>query len=224
LNSTSKVHGLRETKDLLTELFNAVLLGKARRARELAEQAVGQGVSPNAAMEQMRDAMRVVDEKYEKKEYFIVDVASAASAMREAFRILRPHLEVEPVNIGGKVVIGSLKGNIQGLGKDIVVATLSAAGFRVRDLGVDVPPERFVDVAVQEDAHIIAVSISVKETVPFLRDVVNHLQQRNLVGKVSTVRGGQAVSEQTCAEYGIDAYAKDAWDCVKKVKELLSRH
>jgi len=121
----------------------------------------------------------------------------------------------------GKVVIGSLKGNSQGLGKDIVASTLRAAGFQVVDLGVDVSPERYVEAAVQEKAKIIAISISIGETVSFLRDVVNHLRQRNLRNKVRIVIGGQAVSEQTCKEYRVDAYAEDAWDCVKKVKHLL---
>ena len=124
--------------------------------------------------------------------------------------------------IVGKVIIGSLKGNKQGLGKDIVAATLRAAGFQVVDLGVDVSPEGFVDVVVQEKARIIGISISVDETVSFLRDVVNNLKQRKLRDKVGIVVGGQAVSERTCKEYEVDAYARDAWDCVKKVRHLLN--
>ena len=110
---------------------------------------------------------------------------------------------------------------MQGLGKDIVAATLRAARFQVVDLGVDVSPERFVDAVVREKAWIIGISISVNETVPFLRDVVNNLKQRKLRDKVRIVIGGQAVSEQTCKEYEVDAYARDAWDCVKKVRHLL---
>ena len=121
----------------------------------------------------------------------------------------------------GKVVIGTLKGNSQGLGKDIVAATLRAAGFQVVDLGVDVSPERYVDAAVKEKAEIIAISISIGKTVLFLKDVVNYLRQRNLRNKVKIVIGGQAVSEQTCKEYCVDAYAKDAQDCVEKVKRLI---
>jgi methylmalonyl-CoA mutase cobalamin-binding domain/chain len=123
--------------------------------------------------------------------------------------------------IVGKVIIGLLRGNTRGLGKDIVAATLRAAGFQVVDLGVDVSPERFGDAAIQEKAKIIAISISVGETVLFLRDVVENLKQRKLRDKVRIVVGGQAVSEQTCKEYEVDAYARDAGDCVKKVRQLL---
>jgi len=122
----------------------------------------------------------------------------------------------------GKVIIGLLKGNMQGLGKDIVAATLRAAGFQVVDLGVDVSPERFVDAVVREKAKIIAISISVDGTVPFLRDVVDDLKQRKLRDKVRIVIGGHTVSEQTCKEYEVDAYARDAWDCAKKVGHLLN--
>jgi len=122
----------------------------------------------------------------------------------------------------GKVVIGSLKGNLQGLGKDMVAAALRSAGFQVIDLGVNISPETFVTTAEREKAQVIAVSVSVDKTVPFLKDLVDILNQRKLGGRVKTVIGGRAVSEKTCKEYGIDAYVRDEWDCVKKVRELLS--
>jgi len=209
-------------KSLLDTLFDAVVVGDVRKARKTAEQIAGRGLSANTALEKMTEAMNVVDKRYERREYFVVDVAAAASAMQEAFKVLEPHLQVEPAKVAGKVVIGSLKGNVQGIGKNIVAATLRAAGFQVVDLGVDVSPEAFVDTAVKEEAQIIAISILVDETVPFLKDVVGLLQKRKLSEKIKIVVGGRAVSEQTLQEYGVHAYAKDAWDCVRKVKSLLS--
>jgi len=214
---------MSENEKLLQKLFEAVVAGKVQEAKQLAEKTLKAGLPVNLVTEKMSEAMREVDRLYEKKEYFLVDVAAAASAMKEAFKILEPHLEAEPAMVKGKVVIGSLKGNVQGLGKDIVAAALRSAGFSVIDLGVDVEPDRFVDVAIKEEAQIIAVSVTIDETVQFLRDIVNKMQRRGLSGKVKTVIGGRAVSEQTCKEFGIDAYAKDAWDCVKKVKDLLAR-
>jgi len=213
---------MRGDKDLLDALYDAVIAGNVQKARKIAEQTVQRGLSINAALEKMKDAMRAVDEKYERKEYFIVDVASSASAMREAFKILEPHLQVDSAKVVGKVVIGSLKGNVQGLGKDIVAATLCAAGLDVIDLGVNVPPETFVNAAVREKAQIIAISISIEETVPLLKEVVNQIRKRRLGSKIKTIIGGGAVCTETCKLYDIDAYAKDAWECVKKVKELLT--
>jgi methanogenic corrinoid protein MtbC1 len=183
---------------------------------------VSRGLSAKAILEKLMEAMQIVDKKYERKEYFTVDVAAAASAMREAFKILEPYLQVEPTKMKAKVVIGSLKGNVQSLGKDIVAATLQSAGFHVVNLGVDVAPETFVMAAKCEGAKIIAVSITMDETVPYLRDLVQLLEKKGLRDKVKVVIGGRAVSEKTYQEYSVDAYAKDAWDCVKKVQNLLT--
>ncbi len=213
---------MNETEKLLQKLFEVVVAGNVQEAKKLAEKTLKAGLPANLATEKLTEAMREVDKLYERKEYFLVDVAAAASAMREAFKILEPHLEAEPARVRGKVVLGSLKGNVQGLGKDIVAATLKSAGFDVTDLGVNVEPEKFVDAAIKEKAQIIAVSVTIDETVPFLKDIIDNLQRRGLTGKIRTVIGGRAVSEQTCEEYGIDAYAKDAWDCAKKVRTLIT--
>jgi len=214
---------LSESEKLLQKLFEAVVAGNVPEARKIVVRTLAVGLPANLATQKLTEAMLKVDKLYEQKEYFLVDVAAAASAMREAFKILEPHLEAEPAKVRGKVVIGALKGNVQGLGKDIVAATLKSAGFDVTDLGVNVEPEKFVDAAVQEKAQVIAVSVTIDETVPFLKDIINNLQRRGLFDNIKTVIGGRAVSEQTCEEYGIDAYAKDAWDCVKKVRNLLSQ-
>ena len=208
-------------EELLDALRKAVVLGDVWKARKIAEQTVNQGLPANDGLEELIGAMREVDEKYERKEFFVIDVAAAASAMREAFKVFEPHLQVEATKVKGKIVIGALKGNVQGLGKDIVAAMLRAAGFQVVDIGVDVPPDVFVETAVQEGAQIIAISVSMKETVSFLKGVVNQLQQKKLHSKVKILIGGPAVSEQTCEEYGVDAYGKDARDGLNKAENLL---
>jgi len=206
----------------LNELFDAVVAGNVQKARKSAERLVSEGVSPDVVLDKMMEAMRAVDKKYEMKEYFTVDVAAASTAMREAFKVLEPNLKVKKANTRGIVVIGSLKGNIQSLGKDIVASALRSAGFHVVDLGVNISPEKFVDSAVDEKAQVIAISVSMNETVPYLKNVVDLLHKRKLADSIKTVIGGRAVSGETSREYGVDAYAKDAWDCVKKVKDLLN--
>ena len=123
--------------------------------------------------------------------------------------------------VKGKIVIGSLQGNIQGLGKDIVAATLQSAGYQVTNIGVDVTPEEFVKAAVHENAQIIAISISMEETIPYLKDVVDTLKRKKLHDKVKVIIGGNAVSERTLKDYQVDAYAVDAQDSLRKVKALL---
>jgi 5-methyltetrahydrofolate--homocysteine methyltransferase len=212
---------LNDSKTLLNKLFNAVVAGDAYQTRKLTDRIVNQGVPANVALDKMTKAMHVVDKKYERKEYFTVDVAAASAAMREAFKVLEPYLKVEPTDTSGKVVIGSLKGNIQGLGKDIVAAALRSAGFYVIDLGVNVSPADFVNSAIRENAHVIAISVSINETVPYLKDVVSLLQRKNLSKSVKTIVGGRAVSQKTYEKYGVDAYGKDALEGVKKVKDLI---
>ncbi len=210
------------SKILLEALGDAVVDGNMKKAKKIAEQLVDQGASVNLALETLMKAMKIVDERYERKEYFVIDVASSASAMREAFKVLEPYLEVEPAMVKGKIIIGSLEGNIQSLGKDIVAAALQSAGFKVVNLGVDVAPEEFVKAAVREDAQIIAVSVSMEETIPYLKELVGILKKKKLRGKMKVLIGGNAVSEKTCGEYELDAYAVDAQGALQKVKELLS--
>ena len=110
---------------------------------------------------------------------------------------------------------------IQGLGKDIVAATLQSAGFQVVNLGVDVNPEEFVKAAIREEAQIIAISISMEETIQHLKDVVNIIKRENLQKRIKVIIGGNAVSEKIRKKYGFDAYAKDANEALQKVKALL---
>ncbi len=207
---------------MLEELKDSVVVGNSKKAKRIAELLIDKGISANKAVNKLVEAMKTVDERYERKEYFVVDVASAASAMRASFKVLEPYLEVEPSMVKGRVVIGSLKGNVQGLGKDIVAATLQSAGFLVRNLGVNVAPEDFVTAARSEAAEIIAVSISMEETTRFLKDLVDLLNGENLRNKIKVVIGGNAASEEVRDKYGLDAYAVDAQDCLRKVKALLA--
>ena len=209
-------------KPILDELYDAVVKGDIEKAQKLADKSLKEEVSANAALEKMKSALKAVDAQFMRKKLFSADVASAFNAMQAAFKVLEPHLKVKPVDMGGKVVIGALKGNIQGLGKDIVAAALKSAGFQVTDLGVDVSPKAFVAAAEKEKAQAIAVSVSVVDTLPFLKELVGILRQKKLFGKVKTVIGGRAVSEEIARKYEIEAYVSDEWDCVRKVRELLS--
>lgn len=207
-------------KRILEDLKEAVIVGNVKRARKIAEQIGNLDIPANLALSKLMEAMKVVDERYERKEYFVVDVASSASAMREAFKALEPYLEVEKTMNKGRIVIGSLKGNIQGLGKDIVVATLRSAGFFVVDLGVDVTPSEFVNAAIREKAQIIGISVSMEETIPYLKEVVDALERAQLRDKIKIIVGGSAVSSEVAENYGLDAYALDAQDCAKKAEAL----
>ena len=209
------------SRRVLEELKDAVVVGNVKKTKKIAEQTIELGIPVNTTLDTLMKAMKVVDGRYIRKEYFVIDVASSASAMREAFKILQPHLEVEPAMVRGTIIIGSLKGNSQGLGKDIVAATLLSAGFRVVNLGVDIDPKDFVKAAIHEKAQIIAISVSMEETIPYLKDVVDTLKKEGLRDQVKVLIGGNAVSENTCTDYGLDAFAVDAQVALQKAKALL---
>jgi methylmalonyl-CoA mutase cobalamin-binding domain/chain len=209
--------------ELLDELSNAVISGDVKKTRKLTELLINEGASTDSITKAVVKAMRVVTDKCTRREYFVTDAAAATSAMKEAVKLLQLHSKVEGAKTRAKIVIGSLKGNIQGLGKDVVAATLKSAGFKVVDLGVNVAPSAFVDAAVKEKAEVIAVSVSTEKTVPLLEEIVRALKREKLRDKIKIVIGGNAVSEKTREEYGVDAYAKDAWDCANKVEALLAK-
>ena len=209
------------SKKALEELKNAVVVGDVKKAKEIAARTLKLKMPINSTMETLMKAMEIVDQRFIRKEYFVIDVASSASAMQEAFKVLEPHLEVEPTMVNGTIIIGSLKGNIQGLGKDIVAATLQSAGFRVVNLGVDIAPHEFVEAAVREKAQIIAVSVSMGETIPYLEEITDILKRKRIRDRIKVIIGGSAVSEETRRGYGLDAYAVDAQDGLQKVKTLL---
>jgi 5-methyltetrahydrofolate--homocysteine methyltransferase len=206
---------------ILRELNDAIVVGDVQGAKSLARQVLSKGIRVSEAMDMLMKAMETVDEKYEQKEYFVIDVAAAAAAMREAFKIFKPYLEVQPAMVKGKIVIGSLKGNIQGIGKDIVAASLQSAGFQVVDLSEDVTPESFVRAAVREKAQVIAVSVSMEETIPYLEDLAEILRRKKLRKRIKVIIGGNAVSEKIRIDHDLDAYAANAQECVEKVEALL---
>ena len=207
---------------ILEVLKEAVIVGNIKKAKKTAEQAIDAGIPIDIGVNVLMEAMKIVDQRYERREYFVIDVATSASAMREAFKVFEPHIKAKQTLVKGKIVIGSLKGNVQSLGKDIVATTLQSAGFQVINLGIDVSPEKFVNAAIQEEAQIIAVSISMEETIPYLRDIKNLLNQKTHGNEIKIIIGGNAVSEQTRIEYGLDAYAIDAQECAKKAETILS--
>ena len=207
---------------ILNELYQAILEGDSKKAQKQAEIVIEKGLSSNLALETIKEALSEADAKFMRKECLSADVAASFNALQAAFKVIEPHLEVEPKGFRGNIVIGTLRGNLQGLGKDIVAAALRSAGFQVVDLGLDVSPEAFVEAVEKEKAHVIAVSVSIVDTLPFLKELVDLLKEKKLRDEVRLIIGGRAVSNATAKKYGIDAYVQDEWDCVRKARKFLS--
>jgi len=210
------------TENLLERVHGAVMEGKADEAAQTVQEALNTGISVNDILDKgLISAMDLVGEKFGEGEMFIPQVFWSAKAMQAGMDILKPHFDAADRPDWGKVVIGTAKGDIHDIGKNLVAIMLEGAGFQVIDLGVDVAAERFVDVATEEKADVIAISALLTTTMQSMAEVVSLLRERDLPS-LKVIIGGAPVDMDFCREIGAHAYGIDAMDGVKKVKELLS--
>jgi 5-methyltetrahydrofolate--homocysteine methyltransferase len=186
---------------------------------------VGEALAGGAAAKTVLDdgliaGMNVVGGRFRDHEIFLPDVLLAARAMYAGLDVLKPLLERAGVASRGRVVIGSVHGDLHDIGKNLVGIMLKGAGFEVIDLGHDVPAARFVAVARSQDARVIGMSALLTTTMPVMKEVVDLLARENLRGRIRTIIGGAPVSAEYAAEIGADAYGYDCAQAVEKVKEL----
>jgi len=168
-------------------------------------------------------AMAEVGRLFEANEYYVPELLLSARAMKSAFELLRPLLAGKGAGArpNGRVVIGTIAGDLHDIGKNLVGIMLKGAGFEVIDLGHDVAPEAFVDAAVREGATLIGMSALLTTTMTRMRDVVALVKERGLAGKLRTIVGGAPVSADFAHEIGADDYACDAATAVDRVRALL---
>jgi corrinoid protein of di/trimethylamine methyltransferase len=210
--------------DILDQLQEAVIAGEPERARELAVQALEASIAPLDAIEQaLNPGMQIVGDRYECGDYFIPDLMMAAEAMKAAMEELEPELlaRQEQRQILGTVVIGTVEGDIHEIGKSLVATMLSAAGFQVHDLGVDVPVDRFVEQVKATNANVVGLSALLTTTMRNQEAVVEALKEAGLREGVKVVIGGAPASPEWAKTIGADAYAENANEAVGVVRQLL---
>lgn len=152
---------------------------------------------------------------------FIPEVLLAAKAMTAAMDILKPLMLSAGVQSTGSIVLGTVKGDIHEIGKNLVGVILSGAGFEVIDLGIDVPPQKFIEAAVREKAQLIGMSALLTVTMPSMKDTIDELKKAGLETEIKTMIGGAVVTQRYADEIGADGYAPDAPSALAKAKELL---
>jgi len=215
---------MNKKAQIFERLRKAVIVGDTEEAVKAAQDVIDTGIEPwKAITEGLAKGMEVVGEKFEKKEYFIPEMLVSADAMYAALNLLLPLLETDETVEKQKVVLGVVEGDIHDIGKNIVKAMLTAGGYEVIDLGVDVPTEKFVETASSDEVKVIAMSTMMTPTLLSLKDVEEQLEKKGLKGKVKTIVGGGTVTEDWRSKIGSDAYGKDAADAVGKVKLLLNQ-
>ena len=195
---------------LLDELHQAVVEGQAATAVERAKSGLAEGVAAGTLLEHgLVSAMSEVGSLYEVGEIFVPEMLVAARAMSAALSVLKPHLVAQGVPTRGRVVIGTVQGDLHDIGKNLVAMFLEGAGFEVVDLGVDVPPEQFV-AETQKGADVVAISALLTTTMVNMVDVVKALSDAGVRDRVRVIVGGAPISPVYAAEIGADGYAPDA--------------
>jgi len=208
--------------DILSQIADGLQKGDDPRVGALTGEALAQGVPAGDILQDgLIAGMNVVGEQFRLREIFLPDVLLAARAMYAGLDLLRPHLAREGVTLRGKVVLGTIKGDLHDIGKNLVAIMLKGAGFEVIDLGHDVAPEAFVDAAVREEAPLIGMSALLTTTMSRMKEVVDLVESRGLSGRIKTIVGGAPVSPEFAREIGADGYASDGATAVERVKTLL---
>jgi 5-methyltetrahydrofolate--homocysteine methyltransferase len=208
--------------DILKRIADGLQQGDDQLVGTLVAEALAAGTPAGDVLQKgLIAGMNVVGEQFRQREIFLPDVLLAARAMYAGLDLLRPRLASEGVTLRGKVVLGTVRGDLHDIGKNLVAIMLKGAGFEVIDLGHDVSPEAFVDAAVREGAPLIGMSALLTTTMARMRDVVELVKARGLDGSVRTIVGGAPVSADFAREIGADAYAFDAAQAVDQVKRLL---
>jgi 5-methyltetrahydrofolate--homocysteine methyltransferase len=210
---------------ILEEISEALIVGNAKKVRDLVDQALKEGANPKAILNKaLIPAMNVVGEKFKKCEYFIPEVLVAARAMNAGMDLIKPLLTQTGATYAGKVGIGTVRGDIHDIGKNLVAIMLEGAGFQIIDLGVNVTPEKFVEVAKNEGVDIVAMSALLTTTMVAMRDVINALKEAGIRERVKVMIGGAPVTQRYADEIGADGYAPDAASAVEKAKQLIGRN
>jgi 5-methyltetrahydrofolate--homocysteine methyltransferase len=206
----------------LSALTAAVEAGDRKTAVSLTQEAIDAGTDPTVILDAMTVAMTEVGRKFACNEgVYVPEMLISAHAMKESSVLLEPLLAASGVTPEFTAVIGTVQGDLHDIGKNLVGIMLEGAGFEVVDLGIDVPPEKFIEAAIAEDASVIGLSSLLTTTMDIMKGVVNLVGERGLSDKVQVIVGGAPLSEEFAQSIGAQGYAYDAANAVEKVMELV---
>jgi 5-methyltetrahydrofolate--homocysteine methyltransferase len=204
------------------ELYNAILTGDARKAEQVTKAALAEKVDPTELVHKyMIPAMDEVGKRFECNEYFVPELLIAARAMKIALEIISPLLTAKGVEPIGRVVIGTVQGDLHDIGKNLVASMLEGGGFQVIDLGVDVPPEKFVEAAQENAGSIVALSTLLTTTMTMMKKVIEALEQVGIRKQTKVIIGGAPVTQQYADEIGADGYGDNANSAVALARKLV---
>ena len=212
------------TEELLTELYDKTLTGNGPDVLALTREGLAAGLGPETLLyEALIPALEEVGARFERGDFFVPEMLIAGKAMAGALEILRPLLAETGAETIGTVVMGTVKGDVHDIGKNLVNIMLEGAGFRVIDLGVQVAPEKFVAAIEEYQPDVVGFSAFLTTTMPMFKANINALQKAGLRDRVIVMVGGAPVTQEYADAVGADGYAADASAAVKRAKELIRR-
>lgn len=207
----------------LQTIYAGVINGEQKTVTAAVQVALDAGIDPATILNQsMIAAMGEVGRLFEAGEYFVPEMLIAARAMKSGLELLRPALTAANVQAIGKIVIGTVQGDLHDIGKNLVAMMLEGAGFDVIDLGVDVPPEKFVDAVKQHKPHLVGLSALLTTTMPKMQMTIDALNEAGLRGDVKVMIGGAPVTEQYARKIGADIFSPDASAAARRAKEAVA--
>jgi len=208
----------------LKQIAEDLTKGKAPEVKELVQKAVDEGGDVEKILnEGILAGMSVVGDRFKKNEIYVPEVLIAAKAMKQAMEVLQPFLTEKDTKRKGKIVLGTVKGDLHDIGKNLVGMMLEGAGFEVIDLGVNVAPGKFIQVAKEKSADCAGLSALLTTTMPAMKEMINSLNKSALKGNLKVIIGGAPVTQDYADEIGADGYAPNAASAVDVVKELLAK-
>ncbi|MFQ6003791.1 MAG: corrinoid protein [Candidatus Zixiibacteriota bacterium] len=206
----------------LKQIADVLIKGKAPEVKQLVQKAIDGGEDVEKVLnEGLVAGMSVVGEKFKKNEFYVPEVLIAARAMKAGMKILRPILAEKNIKGVGTVVLGTVRGDLHDIGKNLVAMMLEGAGFEIIDLGVDVSPEKFIETAKEKKADLVGLSALLTTTMPSMKDVIKAVGDSGLKDKVKVMIGGAPVTQSYADEIRADGYAPDAASAVDEAKQLL---
>jgi corrinoid protein of di/trimethylamine methyltransferase len=214
------------SKEIFEKLTSSIIMGEPDETVQATQEALAAGIEPMAIIRQgLMPGMNVVGEKFSSGEYFLPDLIIAADGMQKAMELLEPelHLRHQTLESAGTVVIGTVKGDIHEIGKSLVATMLSANGFKVIDLGVDVPTQKFVDKVKETGANMVGLSALLTTTMTVQREVIQALTLAGIREQVKVIVGGAPVTRGWAKDIGADGFAEDAMGAVAVAKQLMGK-
>jgi 5-methyltetrahydrofolate--homocysteine methyltransferase len=206
----------------LKEIREAIITGRPDDAKDLAQKALqGGGEADKILNETLIPAIDEVGEKFGRNEIFFPEMLVSAMAMKEALSVLRPVLVDKGIKAIGRVVLGTVQGDLHDIGKNLVGMLLEGAGFEVIDLGIDIPKELFIKATREKNPQLLALSALLTTTMPRMKEVIDILEREGLREQVKVIIGGAPVTQQYADEIGADGYAPDAASAASKARGIL---